>query len=161
MESVVASPAKRKVSQPSKGKDMCGAILFETHQLLCARVTVLENALSAVENNTRVKGFYDVTPLAKLPWFDLVLGIVPDYMHGVLLGVTKQLLNLWLSPSRYKKPWFIGNKTKAIDKRLKDMKPPDFIQRLSRELETSRAYFKASELQAWLLYYSIPCLIDI
>lgn len=123
--------------------------------------SILENALSAVENNTRVKGFYDVTPLAKLPWFDLVLGIVPDYMHGVLLGVTKQLLNLWLSPSRYKKPWFIGNKTKAIDKRLKDMKPPDFIQRLPRELETSRAYFKASELQAWLLYYSIPCLIDI
>lgn len=75
--------------------------------------------------------------------------------------VTKQLLNLWLSPSRYKKPWFIGNKAKAIDKRLKDMKPPDFIQRLPRELETSRAYFKASELQAWLLYYSVPCLIDI
>ena len=123
--------------------------------------SILENALSAVENNTRVKGFHDVTPLAKLPWFDLVLGIVPDYMHGVLLGVTKQLLNLWLSPSRYKKPWFIGNKAKAIDKRLKDMKPPDFIQRLPRELETSRAYFKASELQAWLLYYSVPCLIDI
>lgn len=62
--------------------------------------SILENALSAVENNTRVEGFYDVTPLEKLPWFDLVLGIVPDYMHGVLLGVTKQLLNLWLSPSR-------------------------------------------------------------
>lgn len=123
--------------------------------------SVLENALSAVENNTRVKGFHDVTPLAKLPWFDLVLGIVPDYMHGVLLGVTKQLLNLWLSPSKFKKPWFIGNKTKAIDKILKDMKPPDFIQRLPRQLETSRAYFKASELQAWLLYYSVPCLIDI
>lgn len=123
--------------------------------------SVLQNALSAVENNTRVKGFYDVTPLAKLPWFDLVLGIVPDYMHGVLLGVTKQFLNLWLSPSKFKKPWFIGNKTKAIDKRLKDMKPPDFIQRLPRQLETSRAYFKASELQAWLLYYSVPCLIDI
>ena len=72
-------------------------------------------------------------------------------LHGVLRGVTKQLLNLWLSPSRYKKPWFRGNKTKAIDKRLKNMKPPDFIQRLPRKLETSRAYFKASELQAWLL----------
>ena len=24
-----------------------------------------------------------------------------------------------------------------------------------------QAFFKASELQAWLLYYSIPCLIDI
>lgn len=165
MAFVVASPARRKISQPSKGKDMCDAIHFKSHHAATLRTSdsILENALSAVENNTRtrVKGFHDVTPLAKLPWFDLVLGIVPDYMHGVLLGVTKQLLNLWLSPSRYKKPWFIGNKAKAIDKRLKDMKPPDFIQRLPRELETSRAYFKASELQAWLLYYSVPCLIDI
>ncbi|PFX13893.1 hypothetical protein AWC38_SpisGene21989 [Stylophora pistillata] len=123
--------------------------------------SVVENSLSAMESGRRVRGFHDVTPLAKLPWFDLVLGIVPDYMHGVLLGVTKQLLNLWLSSSKHKKPWFIGHKTKTIDKRLKEMKPPDFIQRLPRQLETSRAYFKASELQAWLLFYSIPCLIDI
>ena len=69
----------------------------------------------------RVRGFHDVTPLAKLSWFDLVLGIVPDYMHGVLLGVTKQLLNIRLSSTKHKKPWFIGHKTKAIDKRLKEM----------------------------------------
>jgi len=123
--------------------------------------SVLENSLSALQSGQRVKGFHDVTPLAKLPWFDLVLGIVPDYMHGVLLGVTKQFLNLWLSSNKFKKPWFIGHKVKAIDKRLKNMKPPDFIQRLPRQLEISRAYFKASELQAWLLYYSVPCLIDI
>ena len=123
--------------------------------------SVLENSLSALQSGQRVKGFYDVTPLAKLPWFDLVLGIVPDYMHGVLLGVTKQFLNLWLSSTKFKKPWFIGHKVKAIDKRLKNMKPPDFIQRLPRQLEVSRAYFKASELQAWLLYYSVPSLIDI
>lgn len=123
--------------------------------------SVVEDSLTAVECGNRVRGFHDVTPLAKLPWFDLVLGIVPDYMHGVLLGVTKQLLNLWLASSKFKKPWFIGHKTKAIDKRLKDMKPPDFIPRLPRQLETSRAYFKASELQAWLVYHSVPCLIDI
>ena len=50
--------------------------------------SVVENSLSAEECGQRVKGYHDVTPLAKLPWFDLVLGIVPDYMHGVLLGVT-------------------------------------------------------------------------
>lgn len=60
--------------------------------------SILENALSAVKNDTRVKGFYDVTPLVKFLWFDLVLGIVLDYMHGVLLRVTKQFLDLWLPP---------------------------------------------------------------
>lgn len=94
--------------------------------------SILENALSAVKNDTRVKGFYDVTPLVKFLWFDLVLGIVLDYMHGVLLRVTKQFLDLWLPPSRYKKPWFIGNKTKAIDKRLKYIEPPNFIQNSKR-----------------------------
>ena len=53
----------------------------------CQHVT---EKTSQLENNTRVKGFYDVTPLAKFPWFDLVLGIVPDYMHGVLLGNTRE-----------------------------------------------------------------------
>lgn len=77
--------------------------------------------MSAVECVHRVRGFHDVTPLAKFSWFDLVLGIVPDYMHGVSLGVTKQLLNLWLSSTKHKKPWFIGHKTKAIDKKLKEM----------------------------------------
>lgn len=86
--------------------------------------SILENVLSAVKNNTRVKGFYDVTPLVKFLWFDLVL--------DMLLRVTKQFLNLWLPPSRYKKPWFIGNKTKAIDKRLKYMEPPNFIQTSKR-----------------------------
>ena len=86
--------------------------------------SILENVLSAVKNKTRVKGFYDVTPLVKFLWFDLVL--------DVLLRVTKQFLNLWLPPSRYKKPWFIGNKTKAIDKRLKYKEPPNFIQTSKR-----------------------------
>ena len=31
------------------------------------------------------------------PPFDIVKGIVVDYMHTVLLGVVPALLNLWLS----------------------------------------------------------------
>lgn len=40
---------------------------------------------------------FDVTSLALMLWFDIVLGMVQDYMHGCLLGVTKTLLYKWLS----------------------------------------------------------------
>lgn len=44
------------------------------------------------------------------PPFDIVKGIVVDYMHTVLLGVVPALLNLWLSKENKDKPYFIGNK---------------------------------------------------
>lgn len=50
----------------------------------------------------------DVTSLALMPWFDIVLGMVPDYMHGCLLGITKTLLYKWFSSTNYKKDFFIG-----------------------------------------------------
>ena len=43
-----------------------------------------------------------------MPWFDVVLGMVPDYMHGCLLGVTKTLLYKWFSSTNHKHPYFIG-----------------------------------------------------
>ena len=45
-----------------------------------------------------------------MPWFDVVLGMVPDYMHGCLLGVTKTLLYKWFSATNHKHPYFIGGK---------------------------------------------------
>ena len=53
-----------------------------------------------------------------MPWFDIVLGIVPDYMYGVLMGVTKTLLSKLFSPSQSKQPFFIGNHLRGISKRL-------------------------------------------
>lgn len=108
--------------------------------------------------NKRIKGIIGLTGLASMPWFDVVLGIVPDYMHGVLMGVTKTLLLKWFSPSQSKQPFFVGNHFRAISKRLMTIKPPDYIERLPRDLEKHFAHFKATELQAWLLYYALPCL---
>lgn len=51
---------------------------------------------------------FDVTSLALMPWFNIVLGMVPDYMHGCLLGITKTLLYKWFSSTNYKKEYFIG-----------------------------------------------------
>ena len=57
----------------------------------------------------QTKGFFNVTTLALMPFFDLAKGLVPDYMHGALLGITKTLMYNWFSSTKAKKQCFIGN----------------------------------------------------
>lgn len=109
----------------------------------------------------RIMGFRGLSGLVALKSIDLVSGIVPDYMHGLLLGITKMLLDKWFSPTQNGNPYFVGKELTAISRRLQKINPPDFIERLPRDLETHYKHFKATELQTWLLYYGLPCLTDI
>lgn len=58
-------------------------------------------------------------------WFDIVNGIVPDYMHGVLLGVTKQLLGHMILSRNLDAAFFVGKHIKSIDELLVKIKPTD------------------------------------
>lgn len=109
----------------------------------------------------RIKGFKGESALLNLKDFDIVAGCPPDYMHGALLGVTKSLLHKWLSPTESKKPYFVGKSLKTISKRMIGIQPPQYMERLPRDLEKNYNHFKATELQAWLLYYAVPCLQGI
>ena len=42
--------------------------------------------------------------------FDLVEGFVPDWMHGICLGLIKNLLAFWLNGEHKSKDFYIGNK---------------------------------------------------
>ena len=42
--------------------------------------------------------------------FDPVKGVVIDYLHCVLLGVTKMLIRKWFDDVNKRKPFFIGHK---------------------------------------------------
>lgn len=47
--------------------------------------------------------------LSLIPGFDVATGFVPDYMHAVLLGVTKQFLtDIWLNSSNHKCNFYLG-----------------------------------------------------
>ena len=56
------------------------------------------------------------------PPFDIVKGIVVDYMHTLLLGGVPALLNLWLSKKNKDKPYFIRNKVYLKKTHLKYLK---------------------------------------
>ncbi|VDI08666.1 Hypothetical predicted protein [Mytilus galloprovincialis] len=53
---------------------------------------ILACGLAALQTNKPEMGVKGVSSLHGLEWFDMVWGLVPDYMHGVLLGVTKMLM---------------------------------------------------------------------
>ena len=42
--------------------------------------------------------------------FSLVEGFVPDWMHGICLGLIKNLLAFWLNGEHKSKDFYIGNK---------------------------------------------------
>ena len=79
-------------------------------------------------------------------------------MHCVLLGVTKMLLKLWLDSGHSKEMSYCGTKVDEADFRLLQIKPPLTITRTPRIIQQHRAYWKASEYRAWLLFYSVPVM---
>lgn len=82
-------------------------------------------------------------------------------MHCVLLGVVKQLLDIWLHSSNHSKEYYINlSQANIINEYLSSIKPPDNFRIKARSL-LERAHWKASEYQAWLLYYSLPILMQI
>ena len=104
-------------------------------------VSVIADGIRATANN-RVHGLKGKSGLVNLPGFNLVNGIVPDYMHGVLMGPTKSLMYCWFSPSHSRKGYFVGRELKEISRRMLSIKPPYFVNRLPRDLESSYAHFK-------------------
>ncbi|XP_037522067.2 uncharacterized protein LOC119399326 [Rhipicephalus sanguineus] len=113
-------------------------------------------------HNTGVykRGVKGPSPLINLPAFDIVWSFSPDYMHCVLLGVTRQVMELWLS--NVGAPYYIGSPQllQEIDERLCCIKPPQCIPRLPRSVQL-RKYWKAVEWQQWLLYFGLVCLDGI
>lgn len=83
-----------------------------------------------------------------------------DYMHAVLEGVSKRLIQCWLDTKNKKCRFYLGLSTQLLDKRLFRIKPPQEFRRSPRSITTYK-YWKASEYRAWLLYYSMPVVNGI
>lgn len=94
-----------------------------------------------------------------LSYFNLIFGFAIDYMHGVLLGVVKTMTFLWFESPAIQS-FSLKDKEVIVDERLLNICPPSSISRRPRSI-TDRSHWKANEWRSWLLYYSLPCLIDI
>lgn len=58
-----------------------------------------------------------------IPGFDIIEGVAVDYMHCVLLGVTKMLMGLWFEKAHAAECWSISRRVEEIDRRLLNILP--------------------------------------
>ncbi|XP_022101244.1 uncharacterized protein LOC110984916 isoform X2 [Acanthaster planci] len=122
---------------------------------------LLHDMMRATDEGHVVRGVKGPTPLINLPHFSIVWGFPVDFMHCVLLGVIRQLTELWIdSPAG--SPFYIGslNNIAYLDSVLKQVKLPSFTPRTQRPI-SERKFWKASEWYNWLLFLSLPCLLGI
>ncbi|XP_062599958.1 uncharacterized protein LOC134261548 [Saccostrea cucullata] len=119
--------------------------------------SVLEDGLLACTSSRAVNGIKGLSPLCLLSVFNMVAGFVPDYLHNVCQGVTRQFTSLWLDTHNKGKPFYIGRQWEELDRKLLKLKPPFEITRRPRSLSTRR-FWKASEWRAFLIFYSLIIL---
>jgi len=113
------------------------------------------------------RGVKGASPLFFLNHFIMTESFVVDYMHCILLGVTKHHMEI-LFETQHRKKWErIGNQRMGkkhilslIDARIKKMQSNSAIMRELRPL-SKMAQWKAREWLSWLLFYCIPCLMDL
>ena len=105
-----------------------------------------------------VNGIKGTTILS--PLVDLASGCPIDYMHCVLEGVVKRLLEKWVTSPR---TYYYLNKhsIEKIDTSLTLQRPPHDFTRAPRSLQKHRKFWKASEFRAWVLFYSLPLLLNL
>ncbi|KAG0445385.1 hypothetical protein HPB47_015947 [Ixodes persulcatus] len=123
---------------------------------------VIRDAQLATELNTDINGVKGTSPLTNLLGFDIVWGYTVDYMHCVLQGVAKQITEFLFSSTHSQASFYIGRPAslRLVNKRLLSIRPPHCFTRLPRAL-FERGFWKASEWRLRLLFYSLPCTVNI
>lgn len=127
--------------------------------------SLMETASNQIQIQTKKKslqmtinGISGMSCMAAHKNFNMIAGHAIDYMHAVLLGVMRQLLDLWLLPRTEKVTYHIKPKAqKRLDERILAIRPCSYISRAPRKLD-DRSLFKANELRSLLLYYLPICL---
>ena len=112
------------------------------------------------ENGTSKNGVLGPSWFHCLRHLDMIKGTGLDYMHGCLLGVTGQMLSLWLNTEHKNDKFYIGNHIAVLNRRLLSIQPPNEISRCPRSF-TDRKHWKASEYWSFLFYYSLPVLFGV
>lgn len=120
-----------------------------------------DSVILSGKKGEKINGIKGLSWLSLFPKFDFVEGITIDYMHGVLLGVQKRLLNLWFSKEFSKKTFSISSHVSTVDNGLLQIHPTLDVSRLPRSISLELKYWKASEFQNFLLFYGLPLLKDV
>lgn len=115
----------------------------------------------AYTTGSTIKGIKGPSFFMAIKSFDFVKSVSIDYMHCVLQGISKILISLWFGSTHSDESFSLYSYVDVVDERLSKIKPPSTISRMPRSISQRFKYWKASELRAWLLFYSVPILMDV
>lgn len=90
--------------------------------------------------------------ISEIPLLDRAVCICAEYLHLVLLGTVKYLLDLIFFTQG---PWYLGDRLSTINELINNIKVPDYVKRLPSDVDKFR-FWKGSDFRAFLLYYSLP-----
>jgi len=132
---------------------------FERNLPLRTDEETLIHAREAVENNQPVYGVKGPSALALLTK-SYIRSTAIDSMH--LIGNIVKLLNsLWFDSKFHDKPFSLSRHVRTVDKRLKELTPPSYIERMPRTFSEHGQYWNISERKLWLFMYSLIVLRDL
>lgn len=78
-------------------------------------VSTVTHAKEALSTTKPVNGVKGPTCLMNIPHFDLILGMPPDHMHNVHLGVVRHMASMWFDSHNHDKPYYIRNNVDELD----------------------------------------------
>lgn len=122
--------------------------------------------LVASQNPENTIGVTGQSALFMFDDIDIINSIPVDYMHNVLLGVVKDLIQIWMGFKRIPAPPYNDYKIKTVairqqlDQRILQLKPFSSFHRKPRSIFEVKK-FKAVELQNCLFYYLRYALVGI
>jgi hypothetical protein len=115
----------------------------------------------SLSTKNAVNGVKGICPLSRLKYFS-----VPwrqtciDYMHSLLEGVVKNLLNYWFETGDFLGEHSLRPYMQEIERRLLSIRPPKFVPYTPRSIYIHNLWH-AHEYLAFILYYALPVFKDI
>lgn len=102
-------------------------------------------------NGDAVSGIKGISPLVGFENLDLIRSFGVDYLHAVLLGLTKKFRKLWCCPKNSKTDYYLSKKKQEVlNKRFANIRPPSYLQRRPTCFDSVD---KGVEFRALLLFY--------
>jgi hypothetical protein len=104
-----------------------------------------------------VHGIKGPSFLMGLKCYDYVKSTCNDYMHCVLLGMTKKLTSLWFSSTSSTESFSLFKHLDTVDNRLSKIKPSYHITRKPRGISEHLKFWKASEFSPGFCFIQCQC----
>lgn len=153
----VKNPKKTTTIRYLKGH----SAILRTHNDTVNKARAVSNGAEAIDG---IKG---PSCMLLFDYFNVAENYSIDFMHGVALGITKDVIEIWIGVKKIPHPGHdikfkmkSLNERKTFEKRILQLKPLMHFRRKPRSI-FEVANFKATELVNFLLYYSRFAVINL